>query len=480
MIFGRLSLLWRIRLLTALVVSAVSLFGLAMVVYERVASSQKEFQDTAGSVVLALMPMLQNTLVVGDLATAQQTFDAIVLQESVKRIGLLSSRDGRTVIEATDATTAADPGRPPKWFASLIGVRPLIKLEPIIVGGTDYGTLRLEMSQGKLLRGLWRSTTMFIVVGFVCLTGIVLILGIALRRGLEPLQLLTNSARRLATGDFSERIPPVRVPEVTAVVDAFNHMTENIVRREADLVRAKEAAEAASRAKATFLGTMSHEIRTPLNGIMGMTDLVLASEPTEEQRGYLSLVKSSADTLLSILNDILDYSNIDSGRVSLSSAPLSLTEIANEVVDQFAFRCRNKNLATSVLIAPNPPPPLLGDAARLGQVLTNLYGNAVKFTQFGEIVFAISLEPRGANTRHIEIVVSDTGIGIAPENMESIFNPFSQADGSITRRFGGAGLGLALSRRLVEMMGGKLTVESALGRGSTFRISLDMGIAVES
>lgn len=480
MTFGRLSLLWRIRLLTAIVVASVSLFGLAMVIYERVDTSRKEFHDTAGSIVLALMPMLQNTLVVGDLATAQQTFDAIVQQESVKRIALLSPRDGRTVIEAVDSTTPARLTRPPEWFTNMIGIRPLIKMESVVVGGTDYGALQLEMSHGKLVQNLWRSTTMFVVVGLVCLTGIVLILGLALRRGLEPLQLVTHGARRLAAGDWAERIPPVAVPEIAVVADAFNQMAENIVRREADLVRARDAAEAANRAKATFLGTMSHEIRTPLNGIMGMTDLVLASEPTEEQRGYLDLVKSSADTLLAILNDILDYSNIDSGRVSLASAPVNLSILANEVVSQFAFRCRNKDVATRTQISPNPPPLVLGDSVRLSQILTNLYGNAVKFTQFGEIALLVNVEPRGENRCHVEIAVSDTGIGIAPDNMTSIFDPFSQADGSITRRFGGAGLGLAITRRLVEMMGGQLTVQSMLGSGSTFRVDLDMEMPAES
>jgi signal transduction histidine kinase len=480
MTFGNLSLLWRIRLLTATVVASISLFGLAMVIYERVDSSQREFRDAAASIVLALMPMLQNTLVVGDLATAQQTFDAIVQQESVKRITLLSPHDRRMVIEATDSPRMARPNRPPEWFVALIGVRPLVSTETIVVGGTEYGTLQLEMSHGKLVHDLWQSAMLFLAVGIACLVGIVVIMGLAVRRGLEPLQLVTDGARRLASGDWSARIPPVRVPEVAVVADAFNQMADNVLRREADLVRAKDAAEAANRAKATFLGTMSHEIRTPLNGIMGMTDLVLASEPTAEQRGYLELVKSSADTLLAILNDILDYSNIDAGRLSLDSSPLSLTDIANDVIDQFAFRCRNKTLATRLVIAPDPLPILLGDTARLSQILANLYSNAVKFTQFGEVVLAIHAEARDQTTCHVEISMSDTGIGIAAEQLDSIFNPFSQADGSITRRFGGAGLGLAISRRLVEMMGGRITVESTLGAGSTFRVDLDMGFPIET
>ena len=474
MIFGRLSLLWRIRLLTAVVVMAVSLLGLAMVVYERINASQREFRDVAGSIVLALMPMLKNTLVVGDLATAQQAFDAIVEQESVRRITLYSPNDRRIVIDAVGPPASGQRDQPPEWFDRVVGMHVLVSSEAILVGGTEYGTLQVEMSHGKLMRDLWQSMLLFGAVGFVCLLGIVLILGLALRSGLEPLRLVTDSARRLAAGDWSARVPPVQVPEVATVAEAFNHMAENIVRREADLTHAKEAAEAANRAKATFLGTMSHEIRTPLNGIIGMTDLVLSSQPTEEQRGYLELVRSSADTLLAILNDILDYSNIDSGRLALASAPIRLDEIAHDVVDQFAFRCRNKGLATRISLSPEPMPTLLGDAMHLGQVLTNLYGNAVKFTQFGEVQLTIDVGARDGNTSRVRIAVSDTGIGVAPDKMESIFDPFSQADGSITRRFGGAGLGLAISRRLVEMMGGKLTVDSTPGSGSTFQVTIDL------
>jgi signal transduction histidine kinase len=474
MVLDRMSLLWRIRWLTAIVVAAVSLLGLAMVIYERIDSSEKEFSDNANSIVLALMPMLQNTLVVGDLATVQQTFDGIVQQESVRRIALLSPRSGRMVVEAVDPTSMAGASGPPAWMVTMTGVRPLIKVATINVGGTDYGTLQLEMSQEKLINGLWHSTKRFLAIGVICLAGIVLVMDLALRRGLEPLRLVTDRACRLAAGDWSERIPPVSVPEIAVVAETFNQMGDNIARREADLVRAKEAAEAANRAKATFLGTMSHEIRTPLNGIMGMTDLLLSSQPTDEQRSYLQLVKSSADTLLSILSDILDYSNIDSGRVSLAARAVDLAAIASEVVDQFAFRCRNKNLATKTTLSPDPLPLLVGDAVRLTQVLTNLYGNAVKFTQYGEISLSIAVEPRGPTRSHVQIDVADTGIGIAPENLDSIFDPFSQADGSLTRRFGGTGLGLAISRRTVEMMGGRLSVDSAAGRGSTFHVSLEL------
>jgi signal transduction histidine kinase len=479
MIFGRLSLLWRIRLLTALVVAAVSVFGLTIAMVERVNSSEKEFHDAAGSIVLALMPMLRNTLVVGDLATTQQTFDAIVQQESVERIELLSPSNGRTIVEASDPASLSTI-KPPAWFASLVGARTPLTAESVVVGGTDYGTLRLHMSRSKLLNDLWQSSLLFVAVGLFCLVGVVVIMGLAVKRGLEPLQLVTDSARRLGAGDWTERIPPVEVPEVAVVAESFNQMAETIVRREADLVRARDSAEAANRAKATFLGTMSHEIRTPLNGIIGMTELALASNPTDEQRSYLELAKSSADSLLAILSDVLDYSNIDSGQLTLASTPMDLKDMAQDIMHQFAFRSRNKSLTTDVRFLPDPPPAVVGDIARLSQVLTNLYGNAVKFTQAGSVTLEIAVVPANPGRAMVDIRVSDTGVGIAAECIESIFDPFSQADGSLTRRFGGAGLGLAISRRLVEMMGGRLTVESQLGKGSTFRIEVELPLAANT
>lgn len=470
-----LTLLWRIRVLAATIIAVVSLFGLSMVIYERVTASQQVFRDTGGSIVLALMPMLRNALVAGDLAVAQQTFDAIIQQEAVSRIALLSPTTGQTIIESIDPVGLRPTPEPPAWFAQLIGRQPLVTKEPIIVGGTDYGTLQLEISRIKLISGLWRATVRFFLVGALCLIGIVILLGLALRRGLEPLQLVTDSARRLAAGDWSERIPAITVPEVAVVANAFNHMAEDIVRREADLLRAKEAAEAANRAKATFLSTMSHEIRTPLNGIIGVTDLMLASNATEEQRGYLELAKNSADELLAILNAILDYSNIDSGQLQLMNSIVNLKDIANEIVGQFSFRCRNKGLAANVHFDPDPPPELQGDAGRLAQALTNLYANAVKFTPAGAVSLNIATRDVGRGRYHVDIDVTDTGIGIDTRHAEHIFDPFYQADGALTRRYGGVGLGLAISRRLIELMGGQLTVvESALGSGSQFRISLDL------
>jgi signal transduction histidine kinase len=291
--------------------------------------------------------------------------------------------------------------------------------------------------------------------------------------------LLTDGARRLAAGNWTEQLPHVAVPEVSKVVEAFNLMTSAVTRRQEDLVRAKEAAEAANRAKALFLATMSHEIRTPMNGIIGMTDLMLTTELSEEQHGYLALVKSSATTLLSILNDILDYSRIDSGRLNLDSVPVDLRDLARQVVGLFASASYDKGLTTGVHIDERLPARLYGDPVRLRQILTNLVGNAVKFTHQGEIDLTIHADSLDADSCRVTVAVKDTGVGIPEDKLAVIFEPFSQVDSSHSRRYGGTGLGLAICRNLVNLMGGKLTASSKLQQGTSVGFTLDMLIAPE-
>ena len=246
---------------------------------------------------------------------------------------------------------------------------------------------------------------------------------------------------------------------------------------EADLVKAKDAAEAGSRAKSEFLANMSHEIRTPLNGVMGMTDLALETELTAEQKEYLETVKSSSDALLTVINDILDFSKIEAGKIDLEAVDFNLRDSLESMLKTVALRADDKGLELLCEIAPEVPEVVCGDATRLRQVVINLVGNAIKFTERGEIALKVQVEGQADDGRILHFTVTDTGIGIPEEKRESIFAPFSQADTSTTRKYGGTGLGLTISTRLVEMMGGRIWVESEVGRGSQFHFTAEVGVA---
>jgi PAS domain S-box-containing protein len=236
--------------------------------------------------------------------------------------------------------------------------------------------------------------------------------------------------------------------------------------KELDLARHR--AEDAARVKADFLANMSHEIRTPMNAVMGMTDLALATELSPEQRGYLTTVKASARALLELVDDILDLSKIEAGKLELDSVELDVRETVEDAIRVLAVRAGEKGLELACRIAPDVPRCLLGDAGRLRQVVVNLVGNAIKFTARGEVVLDAEVVSQDEDEVRILFSVRDTGIGVPPDKRSHIFAPFTQADTSTTRRFGGSGLGLAISTQLVEMMGGTLGVESEVGRGSTF------------